>query len=424
MQEVNDYLDEYNNKLWRFTRFLWWCAGADSQILKKCPMYDRVKYAGIGGIIFATGFLATISGGYAFYVILSQKNGAQNDSLDLFACVAGIILGIVWGMIVFNMDRFIISSTGKSENEKIEWKEFWQAIPRIIIALVLGICIAAPLETRIMKSEINAELQIKQEAYLADLNEATNNTITQRRTDKEKERVFVQNKIDQSESYFEKRRLEIKDQRRILELEADGQIAGHAAGRGPAWTDKKENLDKMEVELDEKRKSMDAEINELKTRKRNLTNELIKIEKDKDLDLKGNEKESKNYDGLIRRIRIAHEISPIISLMITLMLLSIELGPIFFKMMLSKGVYEYISENKKRKIEAANGILKDESLVEGVDGTKHAVKTSFLEVDNLIASKKQVLEEKQKLEHQVITSWAVKKQSDIDSNPNDHYTEK
>jgi len=42
----------------RFTRFLWWCSGADSVLLKISPMKDRVKYAGIGGIVLCTGVLA------------------------------------------------------------------------------------------------------------------------------------------------------------------------------------------------------------------------------------------------------------------------------------------------------------------------------------------------------------------------------
>ena len=424
MQEVNDYLDEYNNKLSPFTRFLWWCAGADQQILKQCPMYDRVKYAGIGGIIFATGFLATISGGYAFYVILSQKNGAQNDSLDLFACVAGIILGIVWGMIVFNMDRFIISSTGKSENEKIEWKEFWQAIPRIIIALVLGICIAAPLETRIMKTEISAKLQIEQEEYLADLNEKTNYNFSQQQYKLENRQKEINTKIDSISSYLEKRRLENEAQSTLLEKEAAGEIPGTKAGKGPQYEVKKEHLNKMEIAFEERKIIENKIIKDKQQELNEISSELNENRNKQKMALNDNNIESDNYDGLIRRIDIAHDISLGKSIMITLMLLSIELGPIFFKMMLSKGVYEYLSENKKRKIEAANGILKDESLVEGIDGSKHAEKTSFLEVEKMIAGKKQLLNEQQKLDQQVIKSWAVKKQSDIDTNPEGHYTEK
>ena len=46
----------------RFTSFLWWCSGADSVLLRISPMKDRVKYAGIGGIVLCTGVLAAFSG--------------------------------------------------------------------------------------------------------------------------------------------------------------------------------------------------------------------------------------------------------------------------------------------------------------------------------------------------------------------------
>ena len=49
------------------TKKLWWCAGADEYFLMRSPKQDRVKYAGIGGIVLCTGALAVFSGGFAFY---------------------------------------------------------------------------------------------------------------------------------------------------------------------------------------------------------------------------------------------------------------------------------------------------------------------------------------------------------------------
>jgi hypothetical protein len=82
MNEINDYLKNYEmtpkgsraeNIKNRITKFLWWCAGSDIQILEKCPMGDRVRYAGIGGIVLCTGVLAMVSGGYSFYTIFGPK---------------------------------------------------------------------------------------------------------------------------------------------------------------------------------------------------------------------------------------------------------------------------------------------------------------------------------------------------------------
>jgi sRNA-binding carbon storage regulator CsrA len=46
-------------------------------------------------------------------------------------------------------------------------------LPRIIIAFILGIAISTPLEVRILKTEIDAELQKKQDKYLIELNQNT-----------------------------------------------------------------------------------------------------------------------------------------------------------------------------------------------------------------------------------------------------------
>lgn len=50
-------------------RVLWFCAGADEQLLLKCPHSDRVKMEGIGGIVLATTVLAFFSGHEAASVI-------------------------------------------------------------------------------------------------------------------------------------------------------------------------------------------------------------------------------------------------------------------------------------------------------------------------------------------------------------------
>ena len=171
--EVQEYLDAHKRGDDKskgptiFTRILWWCAGADSVFLNISPMKDRVKYAGIGGIVLCTGLLAAFSGGYAFYTIFSPKGEAVHDnSLHLDSIIPSIIFGIIWGLIILNLDRFIVSSTGKGDGtDKITFKEFSQAIPRIIIALILGIAISSPLEVRILQTEIDASLQKVQEDY-------------------------------------------------------------------------------------------------------------------------------------------------------------------------------------------------------------------------------------------------------------------
>lgn len=427
MQEVKEYLDYYNEKkkISKFTKFLWWAAGADSQILSQCPMADRVKYAGIGGIVFCTGLLASVSGGYAFYTIFGPKTNAVNiDPVSIPAVLGSMLFGLIWGLIILNMDRFIVSSTGKGDGtDKITLGEFGQAIPRIIIAIILGLAISAPIEVRILQTEINAKLQEKQDEYLERLNASTELNITQKMKSKKIELNKVENEITHIETTFEKRRIEIKEQRRLLELEAEGKTASRSPGRGPAYRDKKENLDKMEIELNEKKKAKQPEIIALKARLKKFQTQLDDIEKSRDKAFERNELQSHQLDGLMKRIEISHEIGFGVTTVIFLVLLSIEAGPIFFKMMMSKGVYEYMVDNYKRRIEAYNGIVHREEIIEGKDGSIHAEKIDYLEVDKEIDAKKRLITKEKALNDQIIENWSKKKTDDIANNPDEYYSE-
>ena len=103
------------------TRMLWKAAGADQYILNKATYSDHVKYATLGGIVCSTGFMAAMAGGYAFYVIFSPKvsaisssvDGALTSTTDIPTVLMSIVFGIIWGLIIFNIDRFIVASTGK-----------------------------------------------------------------------------------------------------------------------------------------------------------------------------------------------------------------------------------------------------------------------------------------------------------------------
>ena len=55
-----------------FNEFFWMCSGANRHILRQCPT-EYSKYFGIGGTIFFTAAMATLSGGYAFYTILNRN---------------------------------------------------------------------------------------------------------------------------------------------------------------------------------------------------------------------------------------------------------------------------------------------------------------------------------------------------------------
>ena len=65
----NEELVEWGGNI---NEFFWLCSGANRKILRQCPT-DYAKYAGIGGTIFFTAVMASLSGGYALYKVFADE---------------------------------------------------------------------------------------------------------------------------------------------------------------------------------------------------------------------------------------------------------------------------------------------------------------------------------------------------------------
>lgn len=346
------------------TRFLWFCAGADTRLLERCPGSDWIKFQGIGGVVLATTVLAFVSGSYAFYTVFSPKDDtALSSQVDPNTVPVALVAGLIWALVIFNIDRFIVSSTGKGDGtDQITLRELTQSLPRLAMATIIGVCISAPLEIRILQPEINAQLELEQNEYLQKLNENAERRIQKRKDELNAKIQTAQEHLEKRGNYFETRRLEIKEQRRLLELEAEGRTANAIPGRGPAWRDKKETLDKMEGELARALEADQQANAPLRADVETWKQELTQLSEQLRLAQESNAKQARHLDGLMKRIHISHEIGGVVPWAILLMLLAIETGPIFFKMMLTKGAYDYMRENEFRLATAKLGVELDAQL--------------------------------------------------------------
>jgi glycerol-3-phosphate acyltransferase PlsY len=123
------------------SRFFWFCSGVHQATLDKHPT-EHNKYIGIGATIFFTGLFAALSGGYAMYFVFKGGDGAIWFAL---------FFGLLWGLAIFNMDRYIVSSIDKNASSR---KQILQATPRILLAIMIGMVISRPLELKIFDKEI------------------------------------------------------------------------------------------------------------------------------------------------------------------------------------------------------------------------------------------------------------------------------
>ncbi len=85
--------------------FFWMCTGTPIGVIEKYPT-EHNKFIGIGATIFFTALFAGLSGGYALYYVFAGSP---------FAVCFAIVFGILWGLAIFNLDRYIVSSINKPQ---------------------------------------------------------------------------------------------------------------------------------------------------------------------------------------------------------------------------------------------------------------------------------------------------------------------
>jgi len=144
MDEYGSYAGNYeedDEKPGGFKRFFFACAGAYMKILNVCPS-EHTKYVGIGATIFLTACLAIISGSFAIYTLVDNM-------------LVAFLFGLLWGALIFNLDRYIVSSIRK---EGRPWHELGMAFPRLILAVLISVVITKPIEVELFRNQINSEL--------------------------------------------------------------------------------------------------------------------------------------------------------------------------------------------------------------------------------------------------------------------------
>jgi hypothetical protein len=389
-------------------RFLWSAAGGDRYFLERGTYSDQIKYMCLGGIIFATGAMAGLAGGYAFYTIFSPKGFAlNNNNVDLATVILSIIFGVIWGLMIFNIDRFIVTSTGKGDGtEKITWDELKSAIPRIIMGAIIAITISKPIEIRMFQTEIGNELYKKQQKLITEFENTTNANFKDRLKVVEDE---LGNVGKQKQDLIER----IKKAERDMQDNLMGRVKGIAAGNGKLTQAIQSRLDDLYDELNRFNEINKVKIKTADTKRQKLLSE-------KDLVLKNNEKVAQGLDGLLERIKLAHKVAGFwISLFITLLFMVIELTPIFFKLMLTKTPYDYLTENREALIKANDGIEVRYDLYKDKKGQERHLIINH-EFERMIYEKIKITEIQKELTDYAIEKYKAQEKEKIDSNLEDY----
>lgn len=390
-------------KAGKIMRFLWKCAGGDRYILERATYSDQIKYMCLGGIVFATGAMAGLAGGYAFYTIFSPKGSAVEDVVDFPTVILSAIFGLIWGLMIFNIDRFIVTSTGKGDGtEKITWDEFKSAIPRIIMGAIIAITISKPIEIRMFQTEINNKLYEKQLELQKEFEKKT--------TANFEERLKV---VEGDLGEVGKQRQDLISRIKIAEQAYTDNLMGKAngivAGNGPLSKALKSQIDALNKELDRFDQQNGDKINDADKKRKEILAEKEKV-------LATNVQVAQGLDGLLERIKLAHEVAGFwITLFITLLFMAIELTPIFFKLMLNKTPYDYLSENRDDLIRAENGIEVRYDYYKDKEGIERHLIINH-EAEKMIFEKMKVTEIQKELTEYAIAKYKEREKEKIDSN--------
>ncbi len=298
------------------SRFLIFCSGADSDILKQCPM-ERPKYIGIGTAILITSVFAIISGMYFLAFAFTDKNGKLEISFT-----ALLLFGLLWGLLIFNIDKNIVISMNKDGKGK---KKFNQVAMRVVLAVFIGFVISTPLELKLFSDEVEDKL-------------ADNIRLSKNASNQENYNLYAQD-IHLLDSTIKviKNDLDTKEKRRnelyeSFKEEAEGTGGTYKRGKGPVYAEKKEEFDKADslyntvlIALGTKRQEKDS---------------LIKIIGEKNIQT-GQAKDSIN--GLEARVKALYQLS-ITHWFITFLFILIEIIPITVKLFSNRGPYDEIKE--------------------------------------------------------------------------------
>ena len=269
------------------------CSGADKNLLEGCSQGEKTKFVGIGATVFFTAVMAFLASAYALFTVFDSVYPA-------------IAFGLVWSLLIFNLDRFIVSTIRKRDKLSAE---FLQATPRILLAIIIAIVISKPLEIKIFEKEINTVL-LKEKNAMALKN-------------KKEVADYFKTDLDKNKAEVDKLKLEISTKEKEVNTlyetyikEAEGTAGTKKLGKGPVFKEKIAKHDLSKKEFDTLQKTNLAKIAVLEKENK-------KLEADLDKKVTQTQPIIDGFDGLMARINALNSLPWLPSFFIMLLFSSL-----------------------------------------------------------------------------------------------------
>ncbi|AZQ42852.1 DUF4407 domain-containing protein [Nonlabens ponticola] len=291
--------------------FFIFCSGADADLLDQCSAGERNKYAGIGATVFFTALMAFFAASYALFTVF--------DSYLIASA-----FGLVWGLLIFNLDRYIVSTLKKSDR-KIN--EIWQATPRILLAIIIAVVISKPLELKIFEKEIDQVL-LEQKNQLTLANQEQVGLLYAG------DELAFAKAIQELNNEIATKEAQVEQLYSTYIAEAEGTAGTNRIGKGPVYQEKRDKHDAALAELTSLKAINAAKIADLES-------QLAQLQTQEAEQLAATQPVIDNFDGLMARIAALNSLPFLTSFFIFLLFLAVETSPIIAKLLAPRGEYDY-----------------------------------------------------------------------------------
>ena len=324
--------------------FLWICAGANRRILRQCPT-DYAKYAGIGGTILFTAVLACVSGGYAIYKVFADEiynEATKIFETDIHAAYIAIAFGLIWGMMIFNLDRFMVNTMFSDGTHRITKEEWRGGTPRLILAFFIGIVISTPLELRLFKDKIQAQIVIDQGEAQSRMGE---------------KQQFIRDQILKLEEQKGQNNKRVDD-KRTERAQIEDQAYREATGKGGSG---KVGVGIYTKQLQQRAENLQKEVDRLQEEADRanaaIAPQLDELYRQLNEHSANNEIAAKSMKGFCAELKALNTITNpfhdfplfIARILIMFLFVAIEVIPTLFKLMMIDGAYDAVLKEKKHR---------------------------------------------------------------------------
>lgn len=382
-QQVQTISQRENYQSTPFTKFLWWLATAEKEIIKDCAI-DRNRYAITGFTVLGTWMFATLAWTYFFSTVVSSWYYA-------------IPLGIFMGGIILGIDRALIKGINAQNKQK-----FWPLIIRGLLAITIGTFMTQPALLYLFDKEIHVQISLDNEQKKRDKLQQQDSFFAAQKNSLLLQKATLQQGLNNKYN-------EVADARNNFIAETDGTGGSGKIGLKDIAKAKENEYEKLDAQYQQ----MDIET---KQKLYPVDSALSAIEVSKQKELAAFN--ALLNDGFLTRIEALHNLiknnaaAEFRYYLLIVILVLIELMPVIAKILLPNGTYDEkvrLREEMEKNI-AQNNIDKERSLNELYNNTAFEQDREFIAQFFDDAKK-----ERQEKMYEKLQEWRKKEGASFDS---------